>query len=139
MNLVINMIVEKINPQGFCKGVILALRKCVEVINNPNTKKPIYLLGMIIHNRYVCDELKEKGLWFYAADMDGESLYKTDLRGAVGIVLGSEGDGISRLVREKCDFIVSIPMYGNVNSMNVSCAAAVILSEVANQKNRGEV
>jgi 23S rRNA (guanosine2251-2'-O)-methyltransferase len=85
------------------------------------------------------DELKEKGLWFYAADMDGESLYKTDLKGAVGIVLGSEGDGISRLVREKCDFIVSIPMYGNVNSMNVSCAAAVILSEVANQKNRGEV
>ena len=85
------------------------------------------------------DELKEKGLWFYAADMDGESLYKTDLRGAVGIVLGSEGDGISRLVREKCDFIVSIPMYGNVNSMNVSCAAAVILSEVANQKNQGEV
>jgi 23S rRNA (guanosine2251-2'-O)-methyltransferase len=85
------------------------------------------------------DELKEKGLWFYAADMDGESIYKTDLKGAIGIVLGSEGDGISRLVKEKCDFVVSIPMYGSVNSMNVSCAAAVILSEAANQKSRGEV
>lgn len=82
------------------------------------------------------DELKEKGLWFYAADMDGDSVYKADLTGAVGIVLGSEGEGISRLVKEKCDFVISIPMYGKVNSMNVSCAAAVILSEVARQKNR---
>ena len=83
------------------------------------------------------DELKEKGLWFYAADMDGESVYKSDLAGTVGIVLGSEGEGISRLVKEKCDFVISIPMYGKVNSMNVSCAAAVILSEVARQKNKG--
>ena len=82
------------------------------------------------------DDLKEKGLWFYAADMDGDSVYKADLTGAVGIVLGSEGEGISRLVKEKCDFVISIPMYGKVNSMNVSCAAAVILSEVARQKNR---
>ncbi|MBQ3016307.1 MAG: 23S rRNA (guanosine(2251)-2'-O)-methyltransferase RlmB [Clostridia bacterium] len=82
------------------------------------------------------DDLKEKGLWFYAADMDGDPVYKADLTGAVGIVLGSEGEGISRLVKEKCDFVISIPMYGKVNSMNVSCAAAVILSEVARQKNR---
>ncbi len=82
------------------------------------------------------DELKEKGLWFYAADMDGDPVYNADLTGAVGIVLGSEGEGISRLVKEKCDFVISIPMYGKVNSMNVSCAAAVILSEVARQKNR---
>lgn len=85
------------------------------------------------------DELKEKGLWFYAADMDGESVYKSDLKGAVAIVLGSEGDGISRLVKEKCDFTISIPMYGRVNSMNVSCAAAIILSEAARQKKTGEV
>ena len=70
----------------------------------------------------------------YAADMGGDAVYKTDLKGAVGIVLGSEGDGISRLVKEKCDFTVSIPLYGRVNSMNVSCAAAVILAEVAKQK-----
>ena len=57
------------------------------------------------------------------------------MKGAVGIVLGSEGFGISRLVKEKCDFVVSIPLYGNVNSMNVSCAAAVILADVARQRN----
>ena len=77
------------------------------------------------------DELKDKGLWFYAADMGGDSYYSTDLTGPVAIVLGSEGFGISRLVKEKCDFTVSIPMYGSVNSMNVSCAAAVIFAEVA--------
>ena len=76
------------------------------------------------------------GSHIHAADMDGDPVYKADLTGAVGIVLGSEGEGISRLVKEKCDFVISIPMYGKVNSMNVSCAAAVILSEVARQKNR---
>lgn len=82
------------------------------------------------------DELKERGLWLYAADMDGDSYYDTDLSGAVALVMGSEGFGISRLVKEKCDFTVSIPLYGNVNSMNVSCAAAVLMTEVARQKNR---
>ncbi len=82
------------------------------------------------------DELKEKGLWFYAADMGGEAYEKTDLGGAVGLVLGSEGEGISRLVKEKCDFTVSIPLYGKVNSMNVSAAAAVLLAEIARQRKR---
>ncbi len=84
------------------------------------------------------DELKERGLWVYAADMNGKAHYETDMRGASVIVLGSEGYGISRLVKEKCDFTVSIPMYGQVNSMNVSCAAAVILAEVARQRNKKE-
>ncbi|MBO5009968.1 MAG: 23S rRNA (guanosine(2251)-2'-O)-methyltransferase RlmB [Clostridia bacterium] len=83
----------------------------------------------------VIDELKERGLWIYAADM-GESLYyDTDMTGPVALVLGSEGFGISRLVKEKCDFTVSIPLSGQVNSMNVSCAAAVILSEIRRQRN----
>ena len=81
------------------------------------------------------DELKERGFWIYAADMGGKDYYSTDFSGSVAVVLGSEGFGISRLVREKCDFVVSIPLYGNVNSMNVSCAAAVILTEVAKQRN----
>ena len=85
------------------------------------------------------DELKERGLWFYCADMGGEAYYSTDMKGAVGLVLGSEGFGISRLVKEKCDFIVSIPLYGQVNSMNVSCAAAILLAEVARQRNTKEV
>ena len=81
------------------------------------------------------DYLKEQGLWLYAADMGGDSFYNTDLKGATAVVLGSEGAGISRLVKEKCDFTVSIPLYGSVNSMNVSCAAAVILAEIARQRN----
>ena len=85
------------------------------------------------------DELKERGLWIYAADMDGSTYYKTDMKGSAAIVLGSEGFGISRLVKEKCDFIVSIPLYGQVNSMNVSCAAAILLAEVARQRNDKEV
>lgn len=80
------------------------------------------------------DTLKERGLWIYGADMDGSAYYGTDLKGAVAVVLGSEGSGISKLVRDKCDFILSIPMYGKVNSMNVSCAGAVLFAEVAKQR-----
>ena len=83
------------------------------------------------------DELKEKGLWIYAADMDGDDYCSTDLKGAVAVVMGSEGFGISRLVKEKCDFTVSIPLHGKVNSMNVSCAAAVIFAEIARQRTKG--
>ncbi len=100
--------------------------------------------GAVLHQRIAkvtnlastIDELKERGLWIYGADMDGETYYKTDMKGAVALVLGSEGFGISRLVKEKCDFIVSIPLYGKVNSLNVSCAAAVILTEIARQRNK---
>ena len=80
------------------------------------------------------DELKENGLWIYGADMDGKNYFESDFSGGVALVLGSEGFGISRLVKEKCDFIVSIPMYGKVNSMNVSCAGAVLLTEIAKQR-----
>ena len=81
------------------------------------------------------DDLKRRGMWIYAADMGGDDYYKTDLTGSVAIVLGSEGDGISRLVKEKCDFTLSIRLHGKVNSMNVSCAAAVLFAEVARQRN----
>lgn len=80
------------------------------------------------------DTLKELGFWVYAADMGGEKYSDTDYSKKVALVLGSEGYGISRLVKEKCDFVVSIPLYGKVNSMNVSCAAAVILTEIARQR-----
>lgn len=84
------------------------------------------------------EELKERGLWIYGADMDGTAYYSTDMKGAAAVVVGSEGFGMSRLVKEKCDFIVSIPLYGQINSMNVSCATAVILAEVAKQRNGRE-
>ena len=80
------------------------------------------------------DKLKELGFWIYAADMGGEKYSETDYSKSVALVLGSEGFGISRLVKDKCDFTVSIPLYGRVNSMNVSCAAAVILTEIARQR-----
>ncbi|MBQ8551605.1 MAG: 23S rRNA (guanosine(2251)-2'-O)-methyltransferase RlmB [Clostridia bacterium] len=83
------------------------------------------------------DELKEKGVWVYGAEADGASYYDTKFDSATAIVVGSEGAGISRLIREKCDFMISIPMYGKVNSFNVSCAAAVMLCEAARQL-RGE-
>ncbi len=84
------------------------------------------------------DELKEKGLWLFCADMGGDNYYDTDMNCAVGLVLGSEGFGVSRLVKEKCDITVSIPLYGSINSMNVSCAAAVLMSEAAMQRSRGK-
>ena len=80
------------------------------------------------------DELKEEGLWIAGADMDGSVMYKTDLKGSIGLVIGSEGEGISRLVKEKCDFIVSIPMYGDINSLNASVAAAVLMYEISRQR-----
>lgn len=80
------------------------------------------------------EELKEAGVWVYAAEAGGESLWRADLRGACAIVMGSEGDGVSQVVKKACDGILSIPIYGQVNSFNVSTAAAVILAEAARQQ-----
>lgn len=80
------------------------------------------------------DELKKEGMWIAAADMDGEEMYNIDLRGAVGLVIGSEGEGVSRLVKEKCDFIAAIPMEGCINSLNASVAAGVLVYEALRQR-----
>lgn len=80
------------------------------------------------------DALKKQGVWVYGAEAGGTSVYDTDMTGAAAFVFGSEGEGISRLVTEKCDHIVSIPMHGQVNSLNVSCASAVVLCEAAKQR-----
>ncbi len=80
------------------------------------------------------DELKEAGLWITAADMDGVPMYNIDFKGAIGLVIGSEGSGVSRLVREKCDFIASIPMLGQINSLNASVAAGVLMYEALRQR-----
>lgn len=79
-------------------------------------------------------ELQKKGLWIYAAESGGEDYRTVDFSGATCLVLGGEGNGISRLVLEKCDFRVGIPNFGNVNSLNVSCAAAVMLAAVAGKR-----
>jgi len=75
------------------------------------------------------DELKEKGCWVYGADMDGTDYKKTDFSGAVVLVIGSEGKGIGKLIRQKCDAIVSLPMKGNINSLNASVAAGILMYE----------
>lgn len=79
------------------------------------------------------EELKEQNIWVYAAEAGGQAYYDTDFRGGCAIVFGSEGEGVSQLVKQRSDVIVSIPMYGHVNSFNVSTAAAVILAEASKQ------
>ena len=79
-------------------------------------------------------ELKKRGIWVYGLDMDGETWCRTDLRDAMALVVGSEGRGISRLVKEQCDFILSMPMAGKINSLNASVATGIVLYEVARQR-----
>ncbi len=80
------------------------------------------------------EDLKKEGLWFVCADMGGEVMYDLNLKGAIGLVIGNEGEGVSRLVREKCDYIASIPMKGNIDSLNASVAAGVLAYEIVRQR-----
>ena len=80
------------------------------------------------------DELKKEGLWFVCADMGGESMYRLNLKGPIGLVIGNEGEGVSRLVKEKCDYIASIPMKGDIDSLNASVAAGVLAYEIVRQR-----
>ena len=79
-------------------------------------------------------ELKERGIWFVCADMEGEVMYRQNLTGPLGLVIGGEGDGVSRLVKENCDFAASIPMKGEIDSLNASAAAAVLSYEIVRQR-----
>ena len=76
------------------------------------------------------EELKKEGLWFVCADMGGETMYNLNLTGPIGLVIGNEGEGVSRLVKEKCDYVASIPMKGNIDSLNASVAAGVLAYEI---------
>lgn len=80
------------------------------------------------------DELKEEGLWFVCADMDGTRMYDLNLKGPIGLVIGSEGEGVGRLVKEKCDMVASIPMKGDIDSLNASVAAGVMAYEILRQR-----
>ena len=80
------------------------------------------------------EELKEQGLWFVCADMDGERMYDLNLKGPIGLVIGSEGEGVGRLVKETCDFVASIPMKGQISSLNASVAAGVLAYEIGRQR-----
>lgn len=78
--------------------------------------------------------LKEKGMWFVCADMGGTEMYKIDLKGPIGLVIGNEGEGVSKLVKENCDFVASIPMKGDIDSLNASVAAGVLAYEIVRQR-----
>lgn len=80
------------------------------------------------------DELKKEGMWFVCADMGGATMYDLDLKGSIGLVIGNEGEGVGRLVKEKCDFIASIPMKGDIDSLNASVATGVLAYEIVRQR-----
>ena len=102
-------------------GLIMARRMTLEGAKVTNLVKTM-------------EELKEKGLWFVCADMDGEPMYHLNLTGPIGLVIGNEGEGVSRLVKENCDFVAGIPMKGQINSLNASVAAGVLAYEIVRQR-----
>lgn len=95
-------------------------------------------IAKVVNIAATIELLKKNNIWIYAAEAGGKSYYDTDFSGGCAIVFGSEGDGVSKIVLDNSDFITSIPMYGHVNSFNVSTAAAVILSEAARQHRNGK-
>ena len=80
------------------------------------------------------EELKKRGMWFVCADMGGDTMYDLNLTGSIGLVIGNEGDGVSRLVKEACDYVASIPMKGDIDSLNASVAAGVLGFEIVRQR-----
>ena len=92
-------------------------------------------IAKVVNLPVAIERLKSAGVWVAAADMGGEPMYKADLRGPFALVVGAEGAGVSRLVREKCDYVVSVPLKGELESLNASVAAAVIMFEKVRQEN----
>ena len=91
-------------------------------------------VAKVTNLKQTMEELKEKGIWVVGADMGGETMYDLDLKGPIGLVIGNEGEGISKLVKEHCDFIASIPMKGEIDSLNASVAAGVLAFEIVRQR-----
>lgn len=120
-------------------GVIIPKRRAVglsAIVAKASAGALEYVpVAKVVNITSTIEELKEKGLWIAGAAMEGESVYgSVDLTGPLAIVIGSEGSGISRLVKDNCDFLVSIPMYGSINSLNASVAAGVLMLEAAKQR-----
>lgn len=91
-------------------------------------------VAKVVNIKDTINELKEKGMWFVCADMGGEAMYDLNLTGPIGLVIGNEGSGVSRLVRENCDMIASIPMKGDIDSLNASVACGVLAYEIVRQR-----
>lgn len=120
-------------------GIIIPKRRSVSVtdtVAKASAGAVEYMkVAKVTNIAQAISKIQDMGIWVYACDMDGEIYDKTNLSGAIAVVIGSEGKGISKLVRDKCDFVVSIPMCGNITSLNASNAAAVLMYEVRRQRN----
>lgn len=121
-----------------CHGIVIPKRRAVgitEVVSKASAGAVEHMLCAKVSNMVMAiEQLKEAGLWIAACEAGGPSYYKSDLKGPLALVIGSEGSGIGRLVKEHCDFMVSIPMKGKITSLNASNAAAVLLHEIARQR-----
>lgn len=119
-------------------GVIIPKRGSVglnETVAKTSAGAVEYLpVAKVTNIAQTIEKLKKEGLWIVGAEAGGSVMYETDLTGAIALVIGSEGEGISHLVKEKCDFLCEIPMYGNVNSLNASVAAAVMMYEIVRRR-----
>lgn len=91
-------------------------------------------VAKVTNLKQTMEQLKKEGMWFVCADMDGTPYYQMDLKGPIGLVIGNEGEGVSRLIKETCDFVASIPMKGDIDSLNASVAAGVLAFEIARQR-----
>lgn len=120
-------------------GVIIPKRRSVgltAVVGKTSAGALEYMpVARVTNIARTIEELKEKGIWVACADMGGDECFDANLDGAIALVIGSEGEGVSRLVKEKCDFVVSIPMYGKISSLNASVAGALLMYEVVRQRN----
>lgn len=131
-------IIRTANATGV-HGVIIPKHRAVEVtsvVSKTSAGAVEFIKIVQVTNlARTIENLQQKGLWFVGADLESQQvIYQTDLKGPLGIVIGSEGSGLRRLVKEKCDFLVQIPMYGQINSLNASVATGVILYEVVRQR-----
>lgn len=91
-------------------------------------------VAKVTNLKNVMEDLKKEGMWFVCADMGGTNYYDLDLKGPIGLVIGNEGEGVSRLVKESCDFVASIPMKGDIDSLNASVATGILAFEIARQR-----
>jgi len=130
-------IIRTANLAG-CHGVIIPKRRAVGLtatVAKASAGAINYTPVAKVGNIKACiEELKKHGMWFVCADMDGEIMYKLNLTGPIGVVVGNEGEGISKIVKEACDFVASVPMKGDIDSLNASVAAAVLTYEIVRQR-----
>ena len=113
-------------------GVIIPKRRAVGLTSaGAINYTPV---AKVTNLKQTMEQLKKEGMWFVCADMDGTPYYQMNLKGPMGLVIGNEGEGVSRLIKETCDFVASIPMKGDIDSLNASVAAGVLAFEIARQR-----